>query len=349
MMNSLVTWSQKSFNHLPWRKERTIFSTLVSEIMLQQTTVGTVLNHFERFMLEYQDVTSIANATEEQLTISWKGLGYYRRARNLKKACEAFVSEYDGTIPLDREKLLKIPGIGDYTAHAILAIGNNESFLAVDANLERVLSRLYAIETPKGPKLTKKIYELFNNEEISSEIFKVGGRAYNEALMDLGRNYCKIKNPDCALCPLSKMCRARKLNNVSSFPNISEVKKTKSYNLELLRVLVVKNDKVLVYKKNKNEWLSDQYEVPTYILKSEDESLTQYQKTDLKEDITELLPTFKNLITKYKINNKVLLLSESEFRKLKLDIREPLWVETCQKSQNLSTASIKAMKLVSII
>lgn len=349
MLKSLTSWSQKHFYYLPWRKKRTLFRTLVSEIMLQQTTVGTVLNHFERFMLEYPNVRAIASASEEQLTISWKGLGYYRRARNLKKACEAFVNHYDGNIPLDREKLLKIPGIGDYTAHAILAIGNNEPFLAVDANLERVLSRFYAIDTPKGPKLTKKIYELFSNNEISSEIFKVGGRAYNEALMDLGRNYCKIKNPDCALCPLNKMCKARTLKNVSSFPNVSELKKTKSYNLELLRVIVVQNDKILVYKKESNEWLSGQYEVPTYIISSDDESLSQYETSKLNLEVTKLLPTFKNLITKYKINNKVLLIDKTELKNLNLNIRNPIWVKACQKTQNLSTASIKALKLVGIL
>src|SRR5690606_12735230 len=102
------------------RKERTLYTTLVSEIMLQQTTVGTVLNHFERFLEEYPTIFDLASASENDLTISWKGLGYYRRARNLKRACEFIVNEYDGKIPLDYHKLITIPGIGDYTASALL-------------------------------------------------------------------------------------------------------------------------------------------------------------------------------------------------------------------------------------
>lgn len=346
MFKSLVSWSHDNFSHLPWRKNRSLYTTLVSEIMLQQTTVGTVLNHFDRFIDEYPNVEAIANATEEQLTISWKGLGYYRRARNLKKACEAFASEYGGKIILERDKLLKIPGIGDYTAHAILAIGNNESFLAVDANLERVLSRLYAIDTPKGPKLNKKIYELFNHHEISKEIHEVGGRSYNEAIMDLGRNYCKIKNPDCALCPLSQKCQARKLNQVAKFPNVSEVKKTKSYNLELLRLVVVKNDKILVYQKNEKEWLSGQFEVPTFVLKSEDKSLKQYPYLDIDENITDFLPSFKNLITKYKIENKILVINEEDLKNFNIKVKDFKWLPNCSKTQNLSTATIKSLKFL---
>ena len=348
-MKQLTDWSDKNYRHLPWRRNRTLFSTLVSEIMLQQTTVKTVLGHFERFLNEYPDVFAIANATEEQLTISWKGLGYYRRARNLKKACEFFAKEYAGEIPLDRELLLKIPGIGEYTAHALLAIGADKAYLAVDANLERVLSRLYAIEIPKGPKLNKEIYKLFNEEKIAQQIHEVGGRSFNEALMDLGRNYCSIRNPDCALCPLSKSCQALALNKVQELPNITEVKKNISFELELLRVIVQNGNKVMAYQKNEKEWLSGQWELPTFILSCEDKSLKQYTACELPEKLTDLLPSYKTLITKYKINNKILVLNEDEMQQLKLTVRDPKWIEVCDKSQNFSTASLKAMRQVSVL
>lgn len=349
MIEKLIAWSDKNYQHLPWRRQRTLYTTLVSEIMLQQTTVKTVLGHFERFLIEYPDVFAVANASEEQLTISWKGLGYYRRARNLKKACECFAFEHGGEIPLDRELLLKIPGIGEYTAHALLSIGADLPYLAVDANLERVLSRLYAISTPKGPKLNKEIYKQFDEKKIAEEIYKVGGRGYNEALMDLGRNYCSIRRPDCALCPLSTNCKALKENRVADFPNVTEVKKAKSMELDLLRIVVQKEDKVLAYKKNQKEWLSGQWELPTYILSSDDKTLSQYPHCELPEKLTSLLPTFKTLITKYKINNKILIIDEAEMKKLKLKVRTPQWIEICDKTQNFSTASLKAMKEVSVL
>lgn len=349
LVENLVEWSSRNYAHLPWRHQRTLYTTLVSEIMLQQTTVKTVLGHFSRFIQEYPDVFAVANATEEQLTISWKGLGYYRRARNLKKACESFASNYDGKIPLDRELLLKIPGIGDYTAHALLAIGANKSYLAVDANLERVLSRLYAVETPKGPQLNKALYKLFNEQNISQEINHVGGRAYNEALMDLGRNYCSIRNPDCALCPLSETCQSFQKKLVHKIPNVINVKKNQSLDLELLRIVVIKDNSVMAYQKSKDEWLSGQWELPTYILSSEDRNLKQYPYCELAEDIFMLLPSFKTLITKYKINNKLLILSEQEMRELKLPVKDVKWIPMCDKTQNLTTASLKALKQLELM
>src|SRR5690554_2933939 len=108
MFEKLVSWSNEEFSWLPWRKSRTLYRTLVSEIMLQQTTVSTVLNHFERFMEEFPDPFAVARASDEELTISWKGLGYYRRARNLKKACEYFCATNKGEIPLDYKALIQV-------------------------------------------------------------------------------------------------------------------------------------------------------------------------------------------------------------------------------------------------
>lgn len=335
MNEKLINWS-KEFNHLPWRQNRTLYKTLVSEIMLQQTNVSTVLNHFEKFLLEYPAIEDIAKATDEQLTISWKGLGYYRRARNLKKACEWIVNKYEGKIPLDFHQLLEIPGIGEYTANAILGIGNNESKLALDANLERVIARLYEIKVEKGLKLQKEIKLQFEKKIICQEIEAYGGRKYNEALMDLGRNYCQARKASCILCPLNKLCLSYKNNSVSEIPNISIMKK-ESYELVLLRIILEKNGKYLVYKKNEKEWLSGQYEVPTFLLSSEDISLIQYSSIDGDFDY---LPEFKTAITKYKITNKVLWVNEEELKAMGLDINDYFF-----ESINLSTASTKAINL----
>jgi len=179
MFQNLAKWSLEEFSNLPWRQNRSLYRTLVSEIMLQQTTVSTVLKHFERFMQQYPTPDLFAKATEEELLIAWKGLGYYRRARNLKKACITICEKHNGEIPLDFNTLISIHGIGVYTANAILAMGADKRALALDANLERVISRIYGIKEPKGLKLQKEIAKRFNNNEICNEIVPIGARVFN--------------------------------------------------------------------------------------------------------------------------------------------------------------------------
>ena len=336
MINKLIQWSNSEFHYLPWRKNRSLYGTLVSEIMLQQTTVSTVINHFDKFLVEYPTMKDVALATDEQLTISWKGLGFYRRARNLKKACETICNDYKGEIPLDFEKLVAIPGIGDYTANAILAIGNNQPALALDANLERVIARLFEIKTLKGPKLLKEIRSQFKDNKIAQDVYKVGGRDYNEALMDLGRNYCQSRKVSCQLCPMSSVCKSYKNKTVDSIPNV-EIKEKVKFTITLLRVLIKKDDSYLVYKKSNKEWLSGQFEAPTFIIETNDESLKQYRYIEGEFDF---LPEFKTAITKYTIINKVLWCNESEFKKLGLKLEEYVWGNI-----NLSTATSKAINL----
>ncbi len=342
MNKDLIQWSLSEFSHLPWRANRTLYGTLVSEIMLQQTTVSTVLNHYERFLEEYPDTFSVANATEEQLTISWKGLGYYRRARNLKKACEYFCEHFNGDIPLDFEQLIKAPGIGDYTANALLAIGADKKALALDANLERVLARHYGIAIAKGPKLLKELRSRFESGEIASEINTLGARHFNEALMDLGRNWCKARKATCQLCPISKNCKAAISNNPLDYPQ-QIIKKTQSFNLTLLRIIVKVGDKFLVYKKSNKQWLAGQYELPSFVLSCDDNKLKQYpQLIEQSWDGHHLLPEYKTLITKYKITNKVLVANSADLKALGIDVGA--FELKSLENLNLSTASSKALK-----
>lgn len=342
MYNKLIDWSRSNFHTLPWRRNRSLYGTLVSEIMLQQTTVGTVLNYFDRFIVEYPDFKAIAEATEEQLTISWKGLGYYRRARNLKKACIEIARQ--GEVPKTVDELKAIPGIGDYTAGAILGIGMDLPYLAIDGNLERVIARLYGICEIKGEKLKKLILKKFNDGEICQEIYKIGGRNFNESLMDLGRNFCRAQKAACDLCPMTKNCIAFKKGEVDKIP-IPDAKKSKSYNLELLRIILRDKDKVFIYQKKEQEWLAGQWELPTFILKTEDEKLAQYARTKQLSKYNKL-PSYKTLITKYKITNKVLQIEKNELQKLGLDLPNGKWVDLSDRKLNISTATQKALKLL---
>jgi len=346
-LKKLIHWSQTDFTDLPWRKNRTIYGTLVSEIMLQQTTVGTVKNHYERFLKRFPNLKSLAKATEEEVLVAWKGLGYYRRARNLKKISEYIHIQCNGKFPTSTVELQEIPGIGPYTSHALIAIGNDARGLAVDANLERVIARLYGLKFEKGPKLQKKILELFLADKIFAG-FDLSYRALNEALMDLGRTYCQARKASCELCPLNKECQAYKEQDPLAYPleNSLKAKTTEEHDLHLLRLLVIKKDKILVYKKTEKEWLAGQYEVPTMIISTTDKKLQQYPCLKNKLDHKKLRQ-FKTGITKYKIINSILETNKEMIKALGFtgDLQ---WKDLNNENSNLSTASYKAIKFIAI-
>lgn len=339
-LRSLLEWSKADHSQLPWRQQRTLYRTLVSEIMLQQTTVGTVKNHFERFLARFPDLKSLALASEEELLVAWKGLGYYRRAKNLKRIAEALYRDHDGEFPQELEALQRIPGIGPYTASALLAIGMDQPALAVDANLERVIARLLALKEIKGPKLQKKIRQLFDRREIFAKV--KSHRALNEALMDLGRTLCQARKASCGLCPLRSDCAAFATKKPLGFP-VEGKPKTKSveHELHLLRLVVMKGKKLLVYKKGEGEWLSGQYEVPTLILNTTDKKISQYPLAPRKE--WQPLLTFKTGITKYTIMNHVVQMSGAELNRLGLEL-EIEWRDWTREDANLSVATLKLLK-----
>ncbi len=344
MWSQLLTWSKKEFEYLPWRKSRSLYGTLVSEIMLQQTTVTTVLSHFERFLKQFPDLKSLAASSDQEMLVAWKGLGYYRRAKNLKKIAEILVHEYGEEFPQDLEELQRIKGIGPYTANALVAIGMDKPALAVDANLERVLARVFALKTHKGPRLQKQIQQLFIEKKIIPDRHH-SFRELNEALMDLGRTICQAKKAACEICPLKKNCQAFKEKNPLKYPVSIETatKKAVEHNLKLLRLVVRKGDKVLAYQKAKGEWLEGQWELPTFVIECDDEKFKQYPALKKKLSLKEL-PKIKTGITKYSIENYVLLISNEDWQSWTFE-RPTKWVLINDPTANLSTASMKCLKL----
>lgn len=344
-VKSLLTWSQQEFSHLPWRMNRSLYRTLVSEIMLQQTTVGTVKNHYERFLTTFPDLDSLARASESELLVAWKGLGYYRRARSLKKIAEAIARDHSGEFPSDLDHLQKISGIGPYTSNAIVAIGMDKRALAVDANLERVIARLYGIKTPKGPKLQKEIAELFLEGKIFSG--KYSWRALNEALMDLGRTFCQARKASCELCPLKKNCKAYEAGEPLKYPaGSAEKKKSQEHELTLLRAYIVKKGKLLVYEKEDGEWLAGQFEVPTLLIQSTDEKLRQYPKMKGKFNGEKVV--LKTGITKYKISNHLVRSDETQLKKWGFT-RNLVWKDLKKSESNFSTTTLKGLKSLGLL
>jgi A/G-specific adenine glycosylase len=203
--NKVVKWfKQHGRTHLPWQQEPAAYHVWVSEIMLQQTQVATVIPYYERFMKRFPCVEDLAAASIDEVLHHWAGLGYYARGRNLHKAAQIVVAEHGGKFPETVERLVELPGIGRSTAGAIRSLGHHQRATILDGNVKRVLVRFYAIEAwPEERNTLKKLWELADSLTPSVHI-----EAYNQAMMDLGATVCTRSKPNCGMCPLNGECQA---------------------------------------------------------------------------------------------------------------------------------------------
>lgn len=212
---SLLEWYDLYRRDLPWRALPGAFSdpyaVWVSEIMLQQTTVVTVKEYYERFLKKWPTVESLAESSLDDVLHLWQGLGYYRRAKNLHQCAKMISQYYGGIFPRDEKTLLTLPGIGSYTSAAIVAIAFNKAATVVDGNIERIMARLFRLETPL-PLVKKEIHE-----KATELISQDRSGDYAQALMDLGSMVCTPKNPKCFLCPLKSICQSFE-RNPQEFP-----------------------------------------------------------------------------------------------------------------------------------
>jgi len=203
----LLDWYQSQSRQLPWRGLIDPYAIWVSEIMLQQTRVETVIPYFERWLERFPTLETLANASEQEVLAVWEGLGYYSRARSLLKAARWLISEDGGKLPEDRQALEKLPGIGQYTAGAIASIAFGMDEAALDGNIRRVLARLFDLRLPaRSPEGERILWDL------ARQNLPPGSAGdYNQALMDLGASLCSRRAPRCTACPLSDLCQARSL------------------------------------------------------------------------------------------------------------------------------------------
>ena len=201
----LLNWYHKNKRTLPWRGHRNPYAVWVSEIMLQQTRVETVIPYFKKWMKLFPNVRALAKASEREVLNAWEGLGYYSRARNFHKAAKIVVDEYGGKLPRDVDELWKLPGIGRYTAGALASIIFGIDEPALDGNLKLVYARLFDVKRPVNSTEGEKLLWKIAYENLPK------GRAadFNQALMDLGATVCVPKNPRCEVCPLARDCKAK--------------------------------------------------------------------------------------------------------------------------------------------
>ncbi len=230
----------------------------LSEIMLQQTTVQAVKPHFEKFISIWPDVKALADAEREDVLKEWAGLGYYSRARNLHKCANEIVNEYDGAFPQDIQELKKLPGIGDYTSAAIASIAFDVPATVIDGNVERVVTRLYRIQTPMPtakPEIKTKAKLLFQGENTNRP------SCFAQSLMDLGATICTPKNPACVLCPIHDYCEGYKHGDASLYP--IKLPKKKLPEKHALAYIYFKDNKIGIETRGETGMLAGMKGFPT--------------------------------------------------------------------------------------
>lgn len=231
-----LAWYMRHRRTLPWRSDEPVaYHVMVSEAMLQQTQVSTVISYFQRFIERFPTVEALAGAKEQEVLSLWQGLGYYRRARGLHAAAQMVVSEHDGVVPDSVEALLKLPGVGRYTAGAIASIAYNKPEPIVDGNVARVLARLFAIEQPTNePAAAKRLWALAE-QLVSAKSGQEGD--FNQAMMELGAIVCTPRDPSCLVCPLAVSCKALERGLVGELPVKIVRRKPESVDHHVIAVL----------------------------------------------------------------------------------------------------------------
>jgi len=233
--NVLSWFDQHGRKNLPWQRQQAPYPTWVSEIMLQQTQVATVIPYFERFMQTFPDVELLANATVDEVLHHWSGLGYYARARNLHRAAQQICEEYAGLFPLEFDQVLALPGIGRSTAGAILSLGAGQRHAILDGNVKRILARYFAVEGWPGHSQTqKKLWQLAERYTPDQRVAD-----YNQAMMDLGSLVCSRSRPQCQKCPLEKTCQAHAQGRETGYP---APKPRKTVPVRSTCMLILKNE-----------------------------------------------------------------------------------------------------------
>ena len=308
--STLINWYLQKKRNLPWRNSSNPYHIWVSEIILQQTRVAQGLGYYERFISSFPDVKSLANANIEDVLKAWQGLGYYSRARNLHAGAKYVLQQLNGNIPPNYDELLKIKGVGEYTAAAIGSFAFHIPVPVVDGNVNRVIARLFGIHDPVNSSSGIKIIK-----EIAQKMLDTNDPGtHNQAIMEFGALQCTISNPECSSCPLQIECYALAHNEVSILPY--KIKPQKARN-RYFNYLVINYDRsVYLVKRSKKDIWQGLYEFPLIETK-EEMSESQLIKTEswneiflrTKYEILEVSPLYKHQLSHQTINTRFYLMN----------------------------------------
>ena len=253
----LIDWYQAHQRRLPWRQTSDPYAIWVSEVMLQQTQVVTVIPYYHRFLDRFPSVFHLARADLQEVLKLWEGLGYYSRARHLHRAANMVVSHHDGRIPDDPQAFRSLPGVGDYIAAAVLSIAFGRVMPVIDGNVKRVLSRLLEIDFPVNQNGSHKQFLAPAGELICPH----HPADFNQAIMELGALICQPKNPDCPICPLARLCQANQHQTTAEYPK--RIASRKIPHRHLVYGVILKKGKMLVLQRPEAGFLGGLWEFPS--------------------------------------------------------------------------------------
>lgn len=298
--HDLVRWFLENQRDMPWRAEPSAYRTWLSEIMLQQTQVDTVIPYFNRFVAAFPTVQDLANADQQVVLKQWEGLGYYSRARNLHKAAKQIVEIHNAQLPNTYESLQTLSGIGPYTGAAIASIAFGQPIPVVDGNVLRVFSRFWGIEEDiRLPQVRDYLFE-----RLKAPISECKPADFNQAMMELGALICSPKNPKCQICPISKDCVASQTNRTAELPYKSKSKPVPHYHIGV--GIIEKDGQLLIAKRKETQMLGGLWEFPGGKQK-EGESLEEtvrreiFEETCLEVKVADHLMSVNHAYTHFKI------------------------------------------------
>jgi len=288
----LLQWYSIHKRELPWRKTDDPYKIWVSEIMLQQTRVDTVIPYYHRFLDAFPTVSDLAIADQQQVLKLWEGLGYYSRGRNLHSAAKQVVDDFDGKVPSTYEEITSLKGIGPYTASAILSIAYQKKYAVVDGNVVRVITRYNGITTDIRKSSAKKRVQAFMDDAVP----ELNPGDFNQAVMELGATVCTPTKPDCVSCPLQTECKAWNTAQTETIPYKSPAKKIPHHQIAV-GIIVNEKDEILISLRPQESMLGGLWEFPGG--KQEiGETLDETLRRELKEELdveTEIFEKFKEL------------------------------------------------------
>lgn len=320
LVSALLDWFATNSRDLPWRHTRDPYAIWVSEIMLQQTQVKTVIAYWERWMRELPTIESLAHASTDKIHKLWEGLGYYTRVRNMQKAAQQILAEYGGKFPHTFDAVLALPGIGRYTAGAICSIAFNQPTPIIDGNVMRVLTRVYGIKTDPREKETKaRLWQLAEDLVVDAKNAEPTTKSkhkplpsshrlradhccshLNQSLMELGALICSPRSPDCAACPVQNLCVAKKENLQAHLPNSGKRAATTEH--RFLAFVIEYKDKYLIRQRPSGVVNAHLWEFPNVELPAESLPEKAFSSEfKAKPAMLEKLCMIKHSITRYRI------------------------------------------------
>jgi len=339
--NTLLRWHDTHGRHdLPWQQNKTAYRVWVSEIMLQQTQVATVIPYYQRFMERFPTIETLADAALDDVLHLWTGLGYYARARNLHRTAITIVSDHSGQFPKTLDDVIALPGIGRSTASAVLALSDNQHLAILDGNVKRVLTRIFCIDGWPGNKTVEQ--QLWQHAETLTPNKRTA--QYTQAIMDFGATVCKRSQPLCVTCPFNKTCLALRQDAVSNYP-ASKPKKAIPVRSTLMLLLRDDNNNVLLQQRPPSGIWGGLWSLPQAECEAVEKAITNWSKQVLSLDIDDIhvAKPLRHIFSHFRLDITPVYASVMGNSPVIMEQAESVWYNTRQPDARGFAAPVKKL------